>query len=184
MLRKQKITALCDTIFYCTYVGNLIITVADEPSSPPTLQSNKMKYSAGDLINVSCVTQESYPAVNISWSLNNQTVSFRLLPPDHPSPQHGHTTITGDFNPIPFPDSRLKIRDYAIDVIDVDFQRRSTSITSISSQIDVSNSAVAFGNRTGEEGGGGKSEKTDTKNVYKSNRNAFKISQNGNEHDP
>lgn len=68
------------------FVCNLNITVADEPSSPPTLQSNKMKYSAGDLINVTCVTQESYPAVNISWSLNNQTVRFRLLPPHHLPP--------------------------------------------------------------------------------------------------
>lgn len=52
--------------------------IADEPSTPPLLDTNKMKYSAGDLINVSCITQESYPAVNISWFLNNQTVFFYI----------------------------------------------------------------------------------------------------------
>lgn len=57
----------------------VIITILDEPSSPPSLQSNKMKYSAGDLINVSCITRESYPAVNMSWFLNNQTVFFPLI---------------------------------------------------------------------------------------------------------
>lgn len=62
------------------FIISLLYIIADEPSSPPTLQSNKMKYSAGDLINVSCITRESYPAVNISWFLNNQTVFF-LTPP-------------------------------------------------------------------------------------------------------
>lgn len=157
------------------FVCNLNITVADEPSSPPTLQSNKMKYSAGDLINVTCVTQESYPAVNISWSLNNQTVRFRLLPPHHLPPPN---TVR---RPPPLTSTRSRSATAVWKFVTM-WQTWSTwAVPERSSQTDVSNSAIAFGNQTG---GGRESEKPDTTNVYESNRNAVRIGQNGNENDP
>ncbi|VVC29578.1 Immunoglobulin-like domain,Immunoglobulin-like fold,CD80-like, immunoglobulin C2-set [Cinara cedri] len=68
-----KCEVSADAPLFHTGIKTKLTYVTDEPSSPPTLHSNKMKYSAGDVINVSCITGESYPAVNVSWFLNNQT---------------------------------------------------------------------------------------------------------------
>ncbi|XP_060877898.1 uncharacterized protein LOC132950448 [Metopolophium dirhodum] len=68
-----KCEVSADAPLFHTGIKTKLTYVTNEPSSPPTLQANRMKYSAGDLINVSCIAGESYPAVNISWFLNNQT---------------------------------------------------------------------------------------------------------------
>ncbi|KAL5239801.1 hypothetical protein ACI65C_007211 [Semiaphis heraclei] len=68
-----KCEVSADAPLFHTGIKSKLTYVTIEPPSPPKLQSNRMKYSAGDLINVSCIAGESYPAVNISWFLNNQT---------------------------------------------------------------------------------------------------------------
>uniref|UniRef100_A0A2S2PAJ8 Ig-like domain-containing protein n=1 Tax=Schizaphis graminum TaxID=13262 RepID=A0A2S2PAJ8_SCHGA len=68
-----KCEVSADAPLFHTGIKTKLTYVTNEPSSPPTLHTNRMKYSSGDLINVSCIAGESYPAVNISWFLNNQT---------------------------------------------------------------------------------------------------------------
>lgn len=68
-----KCEVSADAPLFHTGIKTKLTYVTNEPSFPPTLHANRMKYSSGDLINVSCIAGESYPAVNISWFLNNQT---------------------------------------------------------------------------------------------------------------
>ncbi|XP_050433960.1 uncharacterized protein LOC126841494 [Adelges cooleyi] len=70
-----KCEVSADAPLFHTDIKTKLTYVTDEPSSPPKLQTKNMKYSTGDRINVNCVTTESYPAVNVTWFLNNKTAN-------------------------------------------------------------------------------------------------------------
>ncbi|XP_025409340.1 uncharacterized protein LOC112682813 [Sipha flava] len=112
-----KCEVSADAPLFHTGIKTKLTYVTDEPSSPPVLQSNKMKYSAGDLINVSCIARESYPAVNISWFLNNQTAERMKSVRIHTFVEHRmaelvvtKSRLTTMVNPLLFPTGRIKIR--------------------------------------------------------------------------
>ncbi|XP_050524485.1 uncharacterized protein LOC126896079 isoform X3 [Daktulosphaira vitifoliae] len=112
-----KCEVSADAPYFHTAIKTKLTYVTDEPKQPPKLLVKKMKYSAGDHINVSCITTESYPAVNVTWFVNNHTADsirtvhiktvIEYLPDDLViTRSYLHTTA----DPMIFSTGRIKIR--------------------------------------------------------------------------
>lgn len=41
----------------------------------PLIRGNKPKVMEGELLNVECVSSPTFPAANLTWSINNRPVS-------------------------------------------------------------------------------------------------------------
>ncbi|KAG5868484.1 hypothetical protein JTB14_017926 [Gonioctena quinquepunctata] len=74
---KFKCEVTADAPLFHTDMQIANVIVADVPSDVPVLKTETQKVAPGGQIRANCTTPGSYPAVNITWSLNGLNVSIR-----------------------------------------------------------------------------------------------------------
>ena len=55
----------------------MVISLIVSPSSRPLIGGMQTHYKPGDMVNISCICPDSFPAANISWFINGSKVNNR-----------------------------------------------------------------------------------------------------------
>ena len=59
--------------------SSMKISFIVSPSSRPLIEGMQTHYKPGDLVNISCICPDSFPAANISWFINGSKVTLTYM---------------------------------------------------------------------------------------------------------